>query len=313
MSPGCSCPGRPGSAAPRAGQLPARHGSSPTTSSPRASTPTTSGSATGSASRAGASPTRTRCWSTWPPTRAPARSRTPGWTPTDIDTVIVATCTMLDHIPNAAAQIAHRIGIPAPAAFDLNAACAGFCYGIAVAADLVRAGTVRARAGDRRREAVRLAGLGRPLDRIIFADGAGAAVVGAAPDAESVGIGPVAWGSAGDLSQTIRINPDTRALHQEGQAVFRWATTQIAPVALRGDRAGRADTRRHRRVRAAPGQPADHRGRRQAAARQGRARRHARRRRHRALGQHLVGLDPAGAGPHARRRAACGPARRCCS
>jgi 3-oxoacyl-[acyl-carrier-protein] synthase-3 len=68
---------------------------------------------------------------------------------------------------------------------------------------------------------------------IIFADGAGAAVVGPAADAESVGVGPVAWGSAGDQSQTIRINPDTRALHQEGQAVFRWATTRVAPVALR--------------------------------------------------------------------------------
>ena len=48
-----------------------------------------------------------------------------------------------------------------------------------------------------------------------------------------MGVGPVAWGSAGDQSQTIRINPDTRALHQEGQAVFRWATTRVAPVALR--------------------------------------------------------------------------------
>ena len=44
---------------------------------------------------------------------------------------------------------------------------------------------------------------------------------------------PVAWGSAGDLSQTIRIKPDPRSLHQEGQAVFRWATTKVAPVALR--------------------------------------------------------------------------------
>jgi 3-oxoacyl-[acyl-carrier-protein] synthase-3 len=68
---------------------------------------------------------------------------------------------------------------------------------------------------------------------IIFADGAGATVVAAAPDEESVGVGPVAWGSAGDQHQTIRINPDTRGLHQEGQAVFRWATTRIAPVALR--------------------------------------------------------------------------------
>ena len=48
-----------------------------------------------------------------------------------------------------------------------------------------------------------------------------------------MGVGPVAWGSAGDQFETIRLNPDTRALHQEGQAVFRWATTQVAPVALR--------------------------------------------------------------------------------
>jgi 3-oxoacyl-[acyl-carrier-protein] synthase-3 len=151
----------------------------------------------------------------------------------DIGAVIVATCTMPDVIPNAAAQVAHRIGIPAPAAFDLNTACSGFCYGLAVAADLVRGGTVRN---------VLVIGAEKLSDWldwddrstcIIFADGAGAAVVGAAPDAASVGVGPVAWGSAGDQFETIRINPDTRALHQEGQAVFRWATTQVAPVALR--------------------------------------------------------------------------------
>jgi 3-oxoacyl-[acyl-carrier-protein] synthase III len=151
----------------------------------------------------------------------------------DIGAVIVATCTMPDVIPNAAAQVAHRIGVPAPAAFDLNTACSGFCYGLAVAADLVRGGTVRN---------VLVIGAEKLSDWldwddrstcIIFADGAGAAVVGAAPDAASVGVGPVAWGSAGDQFETIRINPDTRALHQEGQAVFRWATTQVAPVALR--------------------------------------------------------------------------------
>ncbi len=156
-----------------------------------------------------------------------------GVEPTDVDAVIVATCTMPDAIPNAAAQVAHRIGIPAPAAFDVNTACSGFSYGVAVAADLVRAGTSRN---------VLVIGAEKLSDWldwddrstcIIFADGAGAAVVGVAPDADSVGVGPVAWGSAGDQYETIRINPDTRALHQEGQAVFRWATTQVAPVALR--------------------------------------------------------------------------------
>jgi 3-oxoacyl-[acyl-carrier-protein] synthase-3 len=161
-----------------------------------------------------------------------------GLEPGDIDTTIVATCTMPDTIPNAAAQTAERIGIHAGAAFDLNAACAGFCYGLATAADLVRAGSAR------RVLVIGAEKLSDWLDwddrstAIIFADGAGAAVVGAAEDVESVGIGPVAWGSDGRLAEAINIHHDRRsraggALHQEGQAVFRWATTQIAPVALR--------------------------------------------------------------------------------
>ena len=161
-----------------------------------------------------------------------------GVDPAEIDAVIVATCTMPNTIPNAAAQTAEIIGIPAPAAFDVNAACAGFCYGLGAAADMVRGGTARN---------VLVIGAEKLSDwlnwddrstAIIFADGAGAVVLGAAPDEASVGIGPVAWGSAGAMSQTIRIEETSRsrtggALHQEGQAVFRWATTQVAPVALR--------------------------------------------------------------------------------
>jgi 3-oxoacyl-[acyl-carrier-protein] synthase-3 len=140
---------------------------------------------------------------------------------------------MPNPIPNAAAQTAERIGIPAPGAFDLNAACAGFCFGVGTAADLVRGGTAKN---------VLVIGAEKLSDwldwtdrstAIIFADGAGAAVIGAAPDEASIGVGPVAWGSAGDMSQAIRVLPENNALHQEGQAVFRWATTKIAPVALR--------------------------------------------------------------------------------
>jgi 3-oxoacyl-[acyl-carrier-protein] synthase-3 len=156
-----------------------------------------------------------------------------GLTPADIDTVIVATCTMPNQIPNAAAQTAERIGIPAPAAFDVNAACAGFCYALGTAADLVRSGSAKH---------VLVIGAEKLSDwvdwtdrstAIIFADGAGAAVVGAATDTESVGIGPVSWGSAGELASAIMIKEETAALHQEGQAVFRWATTKIAPVATK--------------------------------------------------------------------------------
>jgi 3-oxoacyl-[acyl-carrier-protein] synthase III len=156
-----------------------------------------------------------------------------GLAPSDVDTVIVASCTMPNPIPNAAAQTAERIGIPAPGAFDLNAACAGFCYGLGTAADLVRSGSARTALVI---GAEKLSDWLDWTDRstcIIFADGAGAAIVAAAPDEAAVGIGPVAGGSAGDMFQTIRVNPDTQALFQEGQAVFRWATTRVAPVALR--------------------------------------------------------------------------------
>nr|WP_034273217.1 beta-ketoacyl-ACP synthase III [Haloechinothrix halophila] len=151
-----------------------------------------------------------------------------GVEPSDVDTVIVPTCTMPSPIPNAAAQVADRIGIKASGAFDLNAACAGFCYGLGVASDLIKAGSagrVLVIGAEKLTDVV------EPVDRanaIIFADGAGAAVVGPSDEAE---IGPVVWGSAGDLVDTIYMR-DHRYIYQEGQAVFRWATTKIAPVAL---------------------------------------------------------------------------------
>jgi 3-oxoacyl-[acyl-carrier-protein] synthase-3 len=67
---------------------------------------------------------------------------------------------------------------------------------------------------------------------IIFADGAGAAVVGPAGPDEPSGIGPVVWGSAGDMAHKISIEGRNGTLKQDGQAVFRWATTAMAPVAL---------------------------------------------------------------------------------
>jgi 3-oxoacyl-[acyl-carrier-protein] synthase III len=163
-----------------------------------------------------------------------------GLGPGDIDLVIVATCTPEAPIPNTAATVARRLGIVAPGAFDLNAACAGFCYALAAAADAVRAGS-----------ATNVLVIGAEklsqwvdwTDRstcIIFADGAGAAVVGPVTDPqEAPGIGPVSWGSAGDLADKIAIKDRNSFIVQEGQSVFRWATTALHPVALEAcERAG---------------------------------------------------------------------------
>ncbi len=158
----------------------------------------------------------------------------------DIDLVIVATCSTESLIPNVSATVAARLGIAAPGAYDLNAACAGFCYALASASDTVRAGTARH---------VLVIGAEKmsawidPADRstrIIFADGAGAAVVGPLADpADPAGIGPVVWGSNGGIADKIHIKDRSSFLFQEGQAVFRWATTELHPTALQAcERAG---------------------------------------------------------------------------
>ncbi|HUY46544.1 MAG TPA: beta-ketoacyl-ACP synthase III [Streptosporangiaceae bacterium] len=165
-----------------------------------------------------------------------------GLSPGDIDLVIVATCTPEAPIPNTAATVATRLGIVAPGAFDLNAACAGFCYALATASDAVRAGTSRH---------VLVIGAEKLsqwvdwTDRstcIIFADGAGAAVVGpvAEPNA-SPGIGPVVWGSDGAMADKIFIKDRQSFIFQEGQAVFRWATTALHPVAKKACEAAGVD------------------------------------------------------------------------
>jgi 3-oxoacyl-[acyl-carrier-protein] synthase III len=155
-----------------------------------------------------------------------------GLSPADIDLVIVATCTPEAPIPNTAAVTATRLGIKAPGAYDLNAACAGFCYAMASAADAVRAGSA---ANVLVIGAEKLSQWVDWTDRstcIIFADGAGAAVVTGVADAgDDPGIGPVVWGSAGDMADKIFIKDRDSFIFQEGQAVFRWATTALAPVA----------------------------------------------------------------------------------
>ncbi len=163
-----------------------------------------------------------------------------GLSPDDIDLVIVATCTPEVQIPNTAASVARRLGVMAPGAYDMNAACAGFCYALANASDAVRTGTAR---NVLVIGAEKLSQWVDWTDRstcIIFADGAGAAVVGPVADpADQPGIGPVVWGSDGDLADKIYIKDRNSFIIQEGQAVFRWATTALAPIALAAcERAG---------------------------------------------------------------------------
>ncbi|WP_433500401.1 beta-ketoacyl-ACP synthase III [Sphaerimonospora sp. CA-214678] len=159
-----------------------------------------------------------------------------GLSSAEIDLVIVATCTLETQIPNAAGRVAHRLGIEAPGAFDVNAACAGFCYALAAASDAIRAGSATNVLVVGSEKLSQWVDWDDRATAVIFADGAGAAVVG---PSDTPGIGPVAWGSAGDKADVVAIQNRRSFLYQEGQSVFRWATTALHPVAaLACERAG---------------------------------------------------------------------------
>lgn len=164
-----------------------------------------------------------------------------GLEPGQIDCVVVATVSHLLQTPAVATAIAHELGTDA-AAFDISAACSGFCHGIALASDIVRAGSSRY---------VLVVGVERLTDILdltdrgtafIFADGAGAAVVG---PSETAGIGPVVWGSDGEKFDLIRQREDWRDvvgspekpgsgvmphLTMQGNPVFRWASFAMAKI-----------------------------------------------------------------------------------
>jgi 3-oxoacyl-[acyl-carrier-protein] synthase III len=154
----------------------------------------------------------------------------------DIDLVIVATCSAETLIPNVSATVAHRLSIQAPGAYDVNAACAGFSYALSNASDAVRSGSARNVLVVGSEKMSQWVDQTDRANCIIFADGAGAAVV---TGCDSPAIGPVVWGSSGADATKIAIKDRTSFLEQDGQGVFRWATTALHPVALAAcERAG---------------------------------------------------------------------------
>jgi 3-oxoacyl-[acyl-carrier-protein] synthase-3 len=158
--------------------------------------------------------------------------------PKEIGAVIFSTITHPHQTPSAAALLADKVGAnPAPA-YDVSAACAGYCYGIAQADALVRAGVAKyvlVVGGEKLSDFI------DPTDRSIsflLGDGAGAAIVG---PSESPGISPTVWGSDGSHWDAVGMTAsliefrdsesEWPTLRQEGQTVFRWAVWEMAKVA----------------------------------------------------------------------------------
>lgn len=158
-----------------------------------------------------------------------------------IGTVILATITSMEQMPAVAVEVAHRLGAGQAAAFDISAACAGFCHAVALASDLVRMG---------RSDHVLVIGAERMTDILdhsdrdtafLFADGAGAVVVG---PSDEPGIGPVVWRADGSRNAALKMtapwhdgtgerSDDRPAITMSGWKVYRWATNELVPATQR--------------------------------------------------------------------------------
>jgi 3-oxoacyl-[acyl-carrier-protein] synthase-3 len=154
-----------------------------------------------------------------------------GRAPEDIDLVVVATSTAVDRSPNMAARVARRLGVPSPAALDLNVVCAGFTHALATADHTLRAGAAtRALVVG----ADKMSAITDWTDRstcVLVGDGAGAVVLERCADGEEAGVGPVLWGSVPEMGNAVRIEGEPARFAQEGQSVYRWATRQLPPLA----------------------------------------------------------------------------------
>jgi 3-oxoacyl-[acyl-carrier-protein] synthase-3 len=162
-----------------------------------------------------------------------------GADPRAVDMLIVATCTPDRPLPATAAYVQARLGMSCPA-FDLNAACAGFVYGLSVASAQIRAGAAERVVVIGAEVLSRVLNLTDRTTCVLFGDGAGAVLL---EPAEEPGVIDSLLAMDGAQANLLTIpaggselpaSAETaeRHLHTiqmaDGQAVFRQAVVAMA-------------------------------------------------------------------------------------
>jgi 3-oxoacyl-[acyl-carrier-protein] synthase-3 len=149
-----------------------------------------------------------------------------GLDPTSVGLVVVASTTHRDRAPYTAGRVAAALGMAnGPAPIDINTACSGFEYAMAIADQAIRTGATDTALviGSEL-----LSGIVDWTDRstcVLVGDGAGAAVLGVSEVPE---IGPVSWGSVPHLERAVVVDGDPERFSQEGRSIYRWAITEAA-------------------------------------------------------------------------------------
>jgi 3-oxoacyl-[acyl-carrier-protein] synthase-3 len=154
-----------------------------------------------------------------------------GVSPADVDLVLVGTMTQDELTPNAAPLVAHALGAVHAGAIDVGAACTAFLSGLELGAAQIESGRV---------ETVLLIGADF-ITRItdyddrrtapLFADGAGAVVLGHGGGGRGA-IGPIVLGADGSQGETICASNTERKLKMDGPEVFRHAVTRMSEATI---------------------------------------------------------------------------------
>jgi len=149
-----------------------------------------------------------------------------GCDPQDVDHVIVSTITPDLITPGLAPALISTLGMREIGAIDVNAACAGFLYGLDQAAALIESGRARHVLVCAAEALSRLTDLEDRSTAILFGDGAAAVLVSGAE--EIGGLPPFVLGADGDKADVLFADTSERKLRMSGQQVFRHAVPRMA-------------------------------------------------------------------------------------
>jgi 3-oxoacyl-[acyl-carrier-protein] synthase III len=159
-----------------------------------------------------------------------------GRTAEDVDLIIVATSTPDMVFPSTATIVQRKLGIQGCPAFDLQAVCSGFVYGLSVADALIRAGSARCALVIGSEVFSRILDFNDRTTCVLFGDGAGAVVLEASAEPGILATKLHADGQHMDILCT----PGTVSggqilgdplLKMDGQAVFKLAVKVLDEVA----------------------------------------------------------------------------------
>lgn len=161
----------------------------------------------------------------------------------EVDLILACTMTPDYLAPNTAALIQVHLGADKAAAFDLNAACSGFVYGLATARAYVESGLARRVLVVASEKMSYLSDYSDRSTCILWGDGAGAAVV--AGEGKGLAIRDTRLGACGKDAQLLRVpaggsamptTPETleqglNYLHMAGKETFRHAVRYMEKMA----------------------------------------------------------------------------------